>query len=266
MSDIPSTKPRPATHVSVLRDGRVATVCFTCESGPPLFSSHVLGELTRILDRLAQDTAVRFVVFRASGSVFNAGSDLHEITYMNEDQSYSLAKHGQHIFDTIENLPQITFAAINGHAVGGGCELALACSFRIMVAGARIGMPEVRLGLIPAWGATKRLPMLVPLGWALRMLYSGELLDADLAHKVGLVDEVVPTEADLNTALQRWFRRFAHAAPRGIIRIKRAILNDDATHQFALSFSCSDAKEGMQAFLEKRKPSWVNGAEDDTAP
>jgi enoyl-CoA hydratase/carnithine racemase len=131
--------------VQLLRDGNVATVRFTCEGGPPLFSSHVLGELTSIVDRLAQDASIRFVVFRSSGSIFNAGNDLNEIRYMSEDQGYSLAKHGQHLCDSIENLPQITFTAINGHAIGGGCELALACSFRIMVAGAQIGSPVPRL-------------------------------------------------------------------------------------------------------------------------
>lgn len=259
-----SENAQPVTHVELVRDGPVATIRFVSEGGPPLFSSHVLGELTGMLDRLAQDASVRFVAFRSSGVVFNAGNDLREITYINEDQGYSLAKHGQHVFDAVENLPQITFAAMNGHAVGGGCELALACSFRIMVAGARIGLPEVKLGLIPAWGATRRLPMIVPLGWALRMLYSGDPISAEQAHAIGLVDEVVPSEADLDAALERWFEMFRHSAPQAIIRIKRAILNDDETHQFALSFSCSDAKDGMQAFLQKRKPAWAvetHGAE-----
>jgi enoyl-CoA hydratase len=258
-----SVETRPATRVELSKEGKVATVRFVSEAGPPLFSSSVLGDLTRILDQLTDDSCVRFVVFRGSGPVFNAGTDLNEITHLNEDQGYSLAKHGQHVFDTIENLPQITFAAMNGHAVGGGCELALACSFRLMVAGGRIGQPEVKLGLIPAWGATKRLPMIVPLSWALRMLYSGELITAEQAEKIGLVDEVVPSSEDLDAALKRWFKMFAQSAPRAIIRIKRAILNDDQTHQFALSFSCADAHEGMQAFLEKRKPSWVSEKECD---
>lgn len=263
MNSTAAAQAGPLTSVELLREGNVATVRFACERGPALFSSHVLGDLTRILGELAEDSCIRFVVFRSSGPVFNAGTDLNEITYINEDQGYALAKHGQHVFDSVENLPQITFAAMNGHAVGGGCELALACSFRLMVAGAQIGQPEVKLGLIPAWGATKRLPMIVPLGWALRMLYSGELISAEQAEKIGLVDEVVSAEADLDAALKRWFKLFAETAPRAIIRIKRAILNDDETHQFALSFSCSDAKDGMQAFLEKRKPSWTAEADCD---
>ena len=252
-----SVETKPAASVELTKQGDVATVRFVSEAGPAFFSSSALGDLTRIVGQLADDSSVRFVVFRGSGAVFNAGTDLKEIVNINEDQGYSLAKHGQNVFNAVENLPQITFAAMNGHAVGGGCELALACSFRLMVAGAKIGQPEVKLGLIPAWGATKRLPLIVPLGWALRMLYSGDTISAEQAEKIGLVDEVVPTEADLDAVLARWFKMFAHGASRAIIRIKRAILNDDETHQFALSFNCADAQEGMRAFLDKRKPSWT---------
>jgi len=247
----------PTTNVELLRDGKVATVRFSCDKGPVLFCSPTLGELGQIVEQLAEDSGIRFVVFRGSGQVFSAGANITELTHMTEDEGYSHSQHGQHVFNAVENLPQITFAAMNGHALGGGCELALACSYRLMVAGAKIGQPEVKLGLIPGWGATKRLPMIVPLSWALRMLYSGEPITAEQAEKIGLVDEVVPTSEDLDPALQRWFKMFERGAPRAIIRIKRAILNGDEAHQFGLCFSCSDAKDGMQAFLEKRKPSWV---------
>ncbi len=263
MSSVAAARSRPSTKVELVRDGKVATVRFSCDKGPALFCSPTLGELGQIVDQLAEDSCVRFVVFRGSGEVFSAGADLTELTHSTEDEGYSLSQHGQHVFDAVENLPQITFAAMNGHALGGGCELALACSFRLMVVGAKIGQPEVKLGLIPGWGATKRLPMIVPLSWALRMLYSGEPITAEQAEKIGLVDEVVPTPEDLDPALRRWFEMVEGGAPRAIIRIKRAILNDDAAHQFGLCFSCSDAKEGMQAFLEKRKPSWVSAEECD---
>jgi enoyl-CoA hydratase len=263
MSSVAAARSRPSTNVEVTRDGRVATVRFRCEKGPPLFCSPTLGELGQIIEQLAEDSCIRFVVFRGSGDVFSAGANLTELAQSTEDEGYSLSQHGQHVFDAVENLPQVTFAAMNGHALGGGCELALACSFRLMVAGATIGQPEVKLGLIPGWGATKRLPMIVPLSWALRMLYSGEPITAEQAERIGLVDEVVATPEDLDPALERWYKLLEAGAPRAIIRIKRAILNDDAAHQFGLCFSCADAKEGMQAFLEKRKPSWVRAAEGD---
>lgn len=248
-----------ATHAELTRDGHVATVRFTSEKGPAILSSPVLGELTRICEQLREDSATRFVVFRASGKVFVAGADISEMAHFDESAGYALSQHGQRVFDAIETLPQVTFAAMNGHALGGGCELVLACSFRLMAAGSKIGQPEVKLGLIPGWGGTKRLTRLVPLSWALRLLYSGEPLSAEQAEKIGLVDEVVPSPEALDEALQRWFAMFRAAAPRAILRIKRAILNDDEAHQFGTCFSCSDAREGVRAFLEKRQPAWVGG-------
>lgn len=261
MSSSAAAPTRPVTKVEFVREGRVATVRFVAEKGPPILSSPVLGELTRITDVLAQDATTRFVVFRSSGPVFNAGADVYEVMNMSEDQGFPFSKHGQHVFDAIENLPQITFAAMNGHALGGGCELAMACSFRLMVAGAKIGQPEVKFGVIPAWGGTKRLFLLVPFNCAVRMLYSGEPITAEEARQIGLVDEVVPSEADLDAALQRWFRKFTRCAPQAIIRIKRAVLNDDESNQFGLCLSSADAREGMQAFIEKRKAAWVVEAE-----
>jgi enoyl-CoA hydratase len=248
---------RPTTHIELTRDEHVATVRFTADAGPPLLSSPALGELGSAVERIAEDANIRFVVFRGSGDVFNGGADVGEVMHMDEDQGLPFSQHGQHVFDAIENLPQITFAAINGHAMGGGCELAMACSFRIMVAGAQIGLPEVKFGVIPAWGATKRLPLLVPFNWALRMLYSGESIAAEQAEQIGLIDEVVPSPDHLDEALRRWFKRFNHCAPQAIIRIKRAIIHDDESHQFGLCFTSEDPREGMQAFFEKRKPRWV---------
>ena len=245
------------TRVELTREDGVATVRFVADKGPAILSSPVLGELTRIVEPLRDCPRTRFVVFRGAGKVFIAGADISEMAQIDEGQGYALAQHGQRVFDAIENLPQVTFAAMNGHAMGGGCELALACSFRLMVAGAKIGQPEVKLGLIPGWGGTKRLPRIVPLGMALRMLYSGEAISAEVAGKAGLVDEIVPSEAELDAALSRWFDLLRGAAPHAIQRIKRAILNDDEARQFGLCFSTSDAREGMSAFLAKRPPAWI---------
>lgn len=256
---------KPTTRIELIQDADVATVRFVADVGPPLLSSSTLGELGRIIDHLGQDASTRFVVFRGTGVVFNGGADVGEVMQMSEDQGLPFSEHGQHVFNAIENLPQITFAAMNGHALGGGCELAMACSFRLMVAGAQIGLPEVKFGVIPAWGATKRLPLLVPFNSALRMLYSGESITAERAEQIGLVDEVVPSPDHLDEALQRWFKQFSDCAPQAIIRIKRAIMNDDESHQFRLCFTSEDPKEGMQAFFEKRKPRWVpkqNGSRD----
>lgn len=254
---MPTDAAAPVTSVEFTREADVATIRFVADKGPAVFSSRVLGELGTIVNKLREDASVRYVVFRGAGKVFVAGADIKEMSPMNEDQGYALSKHGRNVFDSVETLPQVTFAALNGHALGGGCELALACSFRIMSAGAKIGLPECRLGLIPGWGGTKRLPRLVPMGWALRMLYSGEPISAEQAEKIGLADEVVPTAEDIDAALLRWFAMLKPGAPHAIIRIKRAILSDEETRQFGLCFSCSDAREGMHAFIEKRSPSWA---------
>jgi len=258
-SSPPAARTAPRTRIEVSRRERVATVRLVADSGPPILSSAALGELGRVVEQIGEDPGVRFVVFRSSGPVFCAGPDVREIMEMSEDQGFPFSRHGQHVCDAIETLPQITFAAINGHALSGGCELAMACSFRIMVAGAKIGQPEVKFGVIPAWGGTRRLFLLAPFNAALRMLYSGEPVDAEEALRIGLVDEVVPAEADLDAALERWFGKFVHCAPQAVIRIKRAVLNDDESHQFALCLSSPDAREGMRAFLEKRPASWVVG-------
>lgn len=255
-----SAETKATTRIELEKSGPVATIRFVSEKGPAILCSAALGELTTQLERLKDCSETRFVVFRSTGKVFIAGADISEMASMNEDQGYALSQHGQRVFNAIEFLPQITFAALNGHTLGGGCELAMACSFRIMVAGAKIGQPEVKLGLIPGWGGTMRLRTLVPLGWALRMLYSGEPISAEQAAAIGLVDEVVPGEADLDAALERWFKLFQSAAPHAIARVKRALLNDDEARQFSLCFSCSDAHEGMRAFLEKRAPSWTGCA------
>jgi enoyl-CoA hydratase len=158
----------------------------------------------------------------------------------------------------IEMMPQVSYAAINGHALGGGCELALACDFRIMAKAARIGLPESNLGLIPGWGGTQRLPELIGPAKARQLLFSGEQITAERALQIGLVDEVVAGPDDLEPALQRWNEAICKGAPNAIVRIKRALFSGDEIHQFGCCFSCDDAREGMKAFLQKRAPNWTN--------
>ena len=245
-----------ATHIELSKDGNVATVTFSSERGVNVFSSAVLGELGRQVELLAEDSELRYVVFRGAGKTFVAGADITEMSAFDEAQGIAFAKHGHHVFDTIENLPQVTFAALNGHALGGGCELAIACDFRIMSGKATIGQPESVLGLIPGWGGTIRLRKLVGLTGAKRLLFSGQGIKAEQAREIGLVDEVVENAEALDAALKRWFELIAHGAPRAITRIKRAIAHDDEIHQFGCCFSCDDAHEGMTAFIEKRPPNW----------
>ncbi len=245
------------TEVHLSKEGQVATIRFVPAAGVNIFSSRVIGTLGTVVEKVAADPRVRFVVFRGEGRVFLAGADISEMRHFTEDQGRAFATNGHNVFNAIEALPQITFAAMNGHAMGGGCELAMACDFRLIVKDARIGQPETRLGLIPGWGGTQRITRYVGLGQARRLLFSGEAIPAEEALRIGLVDEVVPSAADLDAALQRWFKMLAPGSPAAITRVKRALLQRDEIAEFGKCFSCSDAREGTTAFLEKRQPSWA---------
>ncbi len=246
------------TEVRLSREGAVATVHFVPTAGVNIFSSRVIGELGTVIEKLAADPHARFVVFRGDGKVFLAGADISEMSTFDEDQGRAFARHGHNVFNAIEALPQITIAALNGHALGGGCELALACDFRLMVKDAKIGQPETRLGLIPGWGGTLRLSRYVGLGMARKLLFSGEAISAEEACRIGLVDELVPSAGEVDAVLQRWFKTLAPGSPAAITRCKQSLRLKNEIEEFAKCFSCSDAREGTAAFLAKQPASWAN--------
>lgn len=250
---------KSTTRVELIKDGLVGTIRFTPETGVNIFSSRVIRELGTLVQKAAEDVNLRYVVFRGDGKVFLAGADISEMSQFSEEDGRAFATTGHNVFNAIAAMPQVTFAAINGHALGGGCELALACDFRIMVAGAKIGLPECTLGLIPGWGGTQRLPRIVGEAVARRLIFSGQPVTAEEALKIGLLDEVVPTAADLDTALAKWFKYVEPGSPHAIQRAKRALLHRDEISEFARCFTSPEAKEGIAAFLEKRKPAWVKG-------
>jgi enoyl-CoA hydratase len=245
------------TEVRLSIEGAVARVTFVSPNGVNIFSSRVITNLGTVVEQIAGHAALRFVVFRGEGRVFLAGADIAEMSQFNADQGWAFAVTGHRVFDAIEALPQVTFAAIHGAALGGGCELAIACDFRLITRDAKIGSPETRLGLIPGWGGTQRLPRYVGLGVARRLMYSGESISAEEAHRIGLVDEVVENAAELDAALGRWFKQLAPGSPAAIARVKRAVLTGDEIGAFASCFATPDAKMGTTAFLEKRAPSWA---------
>ncbi|MBI5865227.1 MAG: enoyl-CoA hydratase/isomerase family protein [Planctomycetes bacterium] len=253
------TAEKPATQVELLRAGAVATFQFSSPTGVNVFSSGVISSLGVLLERIHNDPSVRFVVLRGVGKTFAAGADIAQMAGFSEDDGEIFAKTGHHVFAALAALPQVSIAAINGHALGGGCEISLACDFRIAVSTAKLGQPESRLGLVPGWGGTQRLAKIVGLAHAKRLMFSGEGVTAEEALRIGLVDEVVPAPADLDAALARWVERLRAGSPAAIRRIKHALAHNDEVKQFAMCFSCSDAREGMAAFLEKRPPSWTNG-------
>ena len=226
----------------------------------------LLGELDSALDALAVEDSVRAVIITGAGEkAFAAGADIQELAGLSGLEGQALALRGQKIFSKLEALGKPVIAAINGFALGGGCELALAASIRIAGETAKLGQPEVKLGLIPGYGGSQRLPRLVGKGAALKMILTGEMVSAAEALRIGLVDEVVPA-AELMTRARELAATIASMAPIAVRQCLAAVregydlpLNEALAHEAALFGICcdtADKAEGTRAFLEKRKPVW----------
>jgi enoyl-CoA hydratase len=218
-----------------------------------------------VADAIA-DPAVRVLVVTGAGDrAFVAGADIAEMASLTAAEAQSFSRLLQAAFDRIERSPKPVIAEINGFALGGGCELAMACHVRIAAAEARFGQPEVTLGLIPGAGGTQRLPRIVGRGRALDLLLSGDVIDAAEAHRIGLVNRVVAKD-ELRVAVDAYAVRLASRGPMALGRVIEAVVcgsemaQDDAMRMeaalFGLSFATADMKEGTSAFLEKRKASF----------
>ncbi len=222
----------------------------------------VMAELLACFQALQKDEEVRVVILTGSGEkAFVAGADINELAVQTPLEGKETARSGQQLFDLIENLGKPVIAAINGFAVGGGCELILACTLRIAAETARLGQPEVKIGLLPGYGGSQRLPRLVGKGRALEMILTGEPITAPEAHRMGLVNQVVPA-AELLTAAEKMARKVIANAPLAIKFALEAVNHGmemplaeglflEAT-LFGLCCTTADMKEGTRAFLEKR--------------
>lgn len=211
---------------------------------------------------------VRVVVLTGSGEkAFVAGGDIAVMAPLGALEARDVARRAQALFNRIEALPKVVIAAINGYALGGGCELAMACDLRIAAATARLGQPEVNLGILPGWGGTQRLSRLVGKGRAKELMYTGDMVDAEQACRIGLVNQVVPAGELLPRAMELAGR--IAAKPQVAVRlIKEAVDNGMEMESgraygyeadlFGLCFATEDQKEGMAAFLEKRQAIWRN--------
>jgi enoyl-CoA hydratase / 3-hydroxyacyl-CoA dehydrogenase len=204
-----------------------------------------------------------FVLASSNIFTFSAGADIKEFTKMAPDaEGADLVQSAHRFMRSMEQSSTVTIAAVNSIAFGGGCELAMACDFRIAAESASFGQPEVNLGIIPGFGGTQRLPRLVGEAKALEMNLSGDPIDAYEAHRVGLANQVVPDHELFDTALA-WARKLAEQAPIAIEEIKRRSAHPDLdeglaseAEGFARAFGSEDAKEGIGAFLGKRRPSF----------
>jgi enoyl-CoA hydratase len=223
-------------------------------------------ELDDAFTALAAESGVRAVILTGAGEkAFAAGADISELASLSATEGQQLARRGQAVFRRIETCGKPVIAAINGFALGGGCELAMACTIRIASDRARMGQPEVKLGLVPGYGGTQRLPRLVGKGAAMKLLLTGDMVGAEEAFRIGLVDEVVPAEALLPRA-ETLARAIAQQAPLAVAGCIQAVeggydlpldsgLELEAS-LFGLACATEDKAEGTKAFLEKRAPVW----------
>jgi enoyl-CoA hydratase len=222
------------------------------------------ADLRQAFEDARDDAAVRGVILTGAGDkAFIAGADIGELAKVAAFEAEQTSRFGQGVLDLIENLGKPVIAAVNGFALGGGCETAMACTLRIAVEAAKFGQPEVTLGLVPGGGGTQRLPRLVGKGRALRLILSGEMIDAQEAHRIGLVDEVVPA-TDLIARAEAILKRIAANAPIAVKFALEAANKGMETSQsegllleasyFGLCAATDDKKEGTTAFLEKRPP------------
>ena len=220
----------------------------------------VMNDLDKVIDEVESNKEIKAAIITGSGQKgFVAGADISEFVGLSGAAGKALAKKGQDIFFRIENCSKPVVAAVNGFALGGGCELAMACHFRIAAENAKFGQPEVNLGLIPGYGGTQRLVHLIGKGRALELLMTGNMIDAQTALQYGLVNHVVPQEELLSKA-KSIVEVIAGKAPLAIAHCitaaNAAYSGDGYTKEldaFGESFDTEDMKEGAAAFLEKRK-------------
>lgn len=244
------------------RAGALVSIVFAREKGLNILSAAVLKELEHAWAEVSNSGA-RVCIIRGEGRAFVAGADINEMATLDEKGAREFAVLGQRIFEEIESSGVISIAAIHGACLGGGCELALACDIRIGSVGMMIGQPEVNIGLIPGFGGSQRLPRVVGLGWALRMILSGEPLDEKKALEAGLITEFGDS-SDLQARAEKLAQTILSRGPQALKIAKRLThMGLDSKQSdgmeaerlaFGETFMCGEAKLGMNAFIEKRSP------------
>jgi len=248
------------------RDGAIAVVTINRPKVLNALNTQTLDELRRVVLELGHDAGVRVVILTGAGEkAFVAGADINELAVQTPTSGREHALTGQHVLDLIENLGKPVIAAINGYALGGGCELALACTLRLAADTAKLGQPEINLGIMPGYAGSQRMSRLVGKGKAMELILTGAPIGAAEAERIGLVNRVVPA-AELMTAARALAADLAKNAPIAMRYIITAVNKGlempfaegcvfEAT-LFGLVASTDDMREGTTAFLEKRKPAF----------
>jgi len=252
------------TNIEKNVEGGIATVTINRPKALNALNLDTLNEMLDCFTEIAGDNDIHAVIITGSGEkAFVAGADISYMEKLDPFSAREFAKLGHKLLNTIENLPQPVIAAINGFALGGGCEMALACDMRLASDRAKFGQPEVNLGVIPGFGGTQRLPRLVGKGHANELVFSGKIIDAEEACRIGLVNRVIAHEHLLDecTSLAQLI---SAKSPVAVRLCKESVNNgvemdldracDYEVDLFSLCFAAGDQKEGMKAFLEKRTP------------
>ena len=251
------------THILLEKKGNVAIATIDRPKALNALNSEVLNDLNTLVDTVNADPEIRVLILTGSGEkAFVAGADIGEMSSLSKAEGEAFGKKGNDVFRRIETLPIPVIAAINGYALGGGCELSMACDIRIASDTAVFGQPETGLGITPGFGGTQRLARLIGPGMAKQLIYSARNIKADEALRIGLVNAVYPAE-ELMAAAEKLAETIARNAPIAVRACKKAINEgleqpmDEAIvleeKLFGSCFETEDQKEGMGAFLEKRK-------------
>ncbi len=253
-------------NINYTVENGIATIAINRPKALNALNLATLTELKDVVEKIAVDKAVQVVIITGAGEKsFVAGADIVEMSTKNAVEGRVWGQVGQNIFTEIENLPQPVIAAVNGFALGGGCELACACDIRYASENAKFGQTEVGLGITPGFGGTQRLTRVVGRGHAKELIYTANIIDAQEALRIGLVNKVVP-QAELMDAVMKLAKTITKKAPVAVQLAKAAInrgINCDVVtgisyeaEVFGLCFATADQKEGMKAFIEKRKPTF----------
>ena len=256
-----------AGFVKTEMEDRLAIITIQRPEALNALNATVLRELSMAIEHLSMAQAVGAIILTGAGdNAFVAGADIKEMAGLSALEMRAFSEMGRRLGDAFAACNKPVIAAINGYALGGGCELALACDIRIASDRAKLGQPEVNIGIVPGFGGSQRLPRLVGAGWAAELIYTGETIDAATAERIGLVNRVVPADRLLEEA-KGIARKILEKSPAAIALAKaclRAAMEmplsaglDFETAAFGIVGSTHDKEEGMRAFIEKRKPTWT---------
>ena len=253
------------TNVILNQAGPVARVRFEAPNEIQILSADTRRILSAIIRQLDHDPACRVIIFEARGRTFLAGADLAELQGLNQESAQLFAEVGQELMNQVASLRAVTVCAIQAACVGGGCELALACDFRLAATSARIGLPETSLGVIPGWGGTVRGSLLLGSTVARRMILTAELFSAPVARELGLIDQVF-ADGGLEAGVDQLVEQLLTRGPQALKRAKRQISQVTRSgfkkalareaRQFGACYASGEPAEGIAAFREKRAPVW----------